>query len=585
MSNYFDFHYHPMFKKFISDYEDNYPSTRTPAQLTPGIVPDNDIMNMIDRGVLHILGSQCSFDQLTKAHENLGVANIVTLEYAIASASNIFGDILRSRIVAPLDRKYFDKVGDGKISYYHLFIKELNLYGILANIGSSKKAGVNGLIKILARSKNKLAAFDTYKGTTLALAMEGGHNLNRNLVNNSPADLDVIPDPGKTDNIYADFYNNANNVLTPAQSLVHLFNAMWLEEMDLLYVTLTHLTYIKEIPLATHGYGMKFLKHNYFYPAGNGLTDAGKAVISAAYEMKIGDRKTPVLIDIKHMSLKSRLDFYTYRKQKGYTLPVLATHMGVTGCSINEWINVEGNDNNGKTTIAAPLIIAGMDNSGDVNPTKYHFNPWTINLMDEDIIEILNSNGMIGVSLDRRIVGVIATDENVEYNSTEYLSTDEFNFLKANYEPTESDDIDIDPDTDVQIDPEGIINDWDRDNLRQIACLAFNIIHILAIGLTKTAINPWSHIVIGSDYDGLIEPISLADYCTDLDKYGVEELLSDLMPSVESSYLHFHPIPQGTILPRNADGSVNTDDLQNKIRDIMFNNGANFLKLWYTYSL
>jgi len=587
MANYFDFHYHPMFKKYLSQYETNYPSSRLPEDLLPDITLENDILRLIDKDLLHFLGSQCSFDELKAGDECFGVANIVTLEYAICSATNIFADILRSAIVKPLDSTYFDTIKAGGISYYHLFIKELNLYSILANIGTSRDESRTALINILARSKNKSINFDSYTGTTLALAMEGGHNLNRNMVNSKDLTPDTIEDPGATDAVYADFFANCSETLTPGKSLTQLFHAMWQEEMDLLYVTLTHLTYISELPLASHAYGMKILTHNYFYPSISGLTDAGKEVISAAYEMTVNDRKTPVLIDIKHMSLKSRLDFYAYRKEKGYALPILATHMGVTGLPIAEWINGNRSNDQGLTKFDSGLVVAGMANSEDEgNRTKFHFNPWTINLMDEDIVEVMNSNGMIGISLDSRIIGIIATEKNVEYDSSEYLSKDDLDYLQDNYAvANREDDPDIDAATDVDLDPVGGLNVWERDGLVQIACIAFNIMHILAVSLNQTKTDPWSRIVIGSDYDGLIEPMSSAVDCTGFNANQVAEKLLHLMPTVESSYLHFHPGMEIKILPRDEVGTLDTVALASNIQGILFHNGKNFLRLWYNDEL
>jgi hypothetical protein len=192
---------------------------------------------------------------------------------------------------------------------------------------------------------------------------------------------------------------------------------------------------------------------------------------------------------------------------------------------------------------------------------------------------------MIGISMDKRILGA---QETTDGYTTEFLSTLEYNYLKGKYQPVPyDDDPEVDSDTDVDVDPQRTMNDLQRDQLREIACIAFHIIHIVAVGLMSNdvTVNPWQHITMGSDYDGLIEPLALADYCTDLDANGIEGDLLTLMPCVESSYLHYHPYVTKTILPRTAAGGIDTTDLQNKIRAIMYDNGAAFLKLWYTDSL
>ena len=602
MPNYFDFHYHPTFKQFLSDFEEQYPSNRTAADIIPVVTPQNLALRLIDRGILHMIGSQSSLDQMKQGNEIVGVANVVSLEFAFSDATNIFGNLLRDGAAKPLDQQYFDEVRGHTISYFHLFIKELNLYSVLANIGTYKKDGVAPVISVLARSKKDSINFDDCPTPKLALSMEGGHNLNRcfTTLDNALENLDkpALPLPERLDAIYEDFSTHSNTVLTQAQSLTNLFHAMWQEEMDLLYLTLTHLTDISELRLATHAYGMKFLTHPKFSPAGNGLTDNGREVIDAAYTMSIGTRATPVLIDIKHMSVKSRMDFYAYRKQKGYTLPILATHMGVTGYSISEWLSSDAQDiGDGTVRISTKLKQMGLDQPDEFHPNPYYANPWAINLMDEDITEVLKSDGLIGMSFDKRIIGAIASNFNPlndvpsEFNSPipyDYMATDEYNYLLANIPSIPYVNAPIPaPDTNLYIDPTwpDADNDLRRDQIRELACLAFNIMHILGVGI-RSGVDAWSQIVLGSDYDGLIEPMAMTDFCTYIDGMNVEDVLVKLMPGVESSYLHYHPIGDNvTILPRTAIGDLDDVALRQKIRAIMHDNGVAFIKQWYTDSL
>jgi len=264
-SSFFDFHFHPMFKQYISNYEAQYPSTRPITNLVNNVQENNDIMNYLDETVFHFLDSQCSFNEMTAGNEMLGIANIVTLEYAIAASDNLTGFILKEPITAPLDKHYFNLVSGGNISYYQLLLKELNLYSRIANIGTLRDPTANGLVTILTR-KNNTIDLDNLTGTTLALSIEGGHNLNRTLANKAvTADNLDTAEQGNFDKIYADFQAGQTAVMSPAQSLQRLFAAMWQEDMDLVYLTLTHLTYINELPMATHAFGMKMLKHLYFY--------------------------------------------------------------------------------------------------------------------------------------------------------------------------------------------------------------------------------------------------------------------------------------------------------------------------------
>ena len=598
-SSFFDFHFHPMFKQYISNYEAQYPSTRPITNLVNNVQENNDIMNYLDETVFHFLDSQCSFNEMTAGNEMLGIANIVTLEYAIAASDNLTGFILKEPITAPLDKHYFNLVSGGNISYYQLLLKELNLYSRIANIGTLRDPTANGLVTILTR-KNNTIDLDNLTGTTLALSIEGGHNLNRTLANKAvTADNLDTAEQGNFDKIYADFQAGQTAVMSPAQSLQRLFAAMWQEDMDLVYLTLTHLTYINELPMATHAFGMKMLKHLHFYPSGSGITADGISLINAAYNMSPdnGVTKTPILIDLKHTSLKSRLDFYDYYNAQGFKLPIIATHIGITGYSIANWKTAltddYGNDfinKNNVYQVARTPKLAGIDNQGDeLTICKYQFNPWTINLMDEDIVAILDSNGMIGMSLDARILGATATLTNKEYDPTEYLSVDEYNYFfnEQHNIMDESPGLpapDADPSQSFDLGSGYDGDENTEDPEREVACLAFNILHILAVGKCKTTTDPWQHITIGSDYDGLIEPLSVAYNCTSV--ADVETRLCSLIVKAEATYLYHNPIPAsvGTILPRTSTGDVDTADVNSKIRSIMYDNGKNFLKKWYNNS-
>ncbi len=605
MANYFDFHFHPMFKQFISHYEEDYPSKREAKDLTSDIKPSHVVMQVFDETALHILASQCSVDQIKKGSNFLGIASIVSLEHGIASGKSLAGKLLRSELSAPLDPKYFDNVINGNTSYFRLFMKELNLYSILANTGSSKKAGA-ALATILTR-KNNNVNLDNISTPTFAIAIEGGHNLNRSLITKDPsqaANLDK-PAPGNHDNVYKDFFDNANTVLSPAESLQKLFAAMWKEDMDLFYLTLTHLTYIEELPLASHAFGMKMLKHKNFYPSGFGITKAGKEVIDAAYKMTADGKSTPVLIDLKHMSLKSRLDMYRYHAEKNYTVPVIATHMGVTGYTISEWINqttATSATNEQPVEIKSKVTTVAMENSNDEQgATNYHFNPWSINLMDEDIIHILNTNGMIGISLDRRILGYEnntkgnGVQDNIDavLDNREYMSADEYRYFFTEHMPDMPGAYDKNAivkekarnaDVDVIVDKKGTLNDKQKDELREIANIALTILHIVAVGINKTNTDPWKHIMIGSDYDGLIDPINYSISCEHLE--DVEARLLPIIQDAETSYLHYHryKYPKN-ILPADKDGIYDSAAIAAKLRDIMYNNGKDFLKEWYNGQL
>ncbi|MCY7349128.1 MAG: hypothetical protein LH606_00440, partial [Cytophagaceae bacterium] len=279
----------------------------------------------------------------------------------------------------------------------------------------------------------------------------------------------------------------------------------------------------------------------------------------------------PVLIDIKHMGLKSRLDFYDYRRAKGYALPIIASHMGVTGYSVDEWKSALGEaklirlkaSNTPVVSVETHRRTAGE--WGVFNKT-FTYNPWTINLMDEDIEEVLNSDGLIGISLDVRILGW--QDAVTKGDKEEYMSAEEFRFFFPElFRRLSTEELDV---------AESFFLPTKEE--RHPLSLCFNILHVVSTGKIRTDKDPWAHITIGSDFDGLINPLI---NCRDASKFsGLETVLMRWLPVAEKSYRRENG--GTTLLERKANGEVDEGKLKATIRRLLYENGEAFIKTWLT---
>jgi hypothetical protein len=103
-----------------------------------------------------------------------------------------------------------------------------------------------------------------------------------------------------------------------------------------------------------------------------------------------------ILIDIKHMSAASRSDFYKYLLRpfnyksinKDRKIPVIASHVGYSGIDRLE------------------VQIKNAQNYREEDQFKVNrFLGWSINLTDEDVIEVHHSRGLIGISFDQHVLG------------------------------------------------------------------------------------------------------------------------------------------------------------------------------------
>jgi microsomal dipeptidase-like Zn-dependent dipeptidase len=112
----------------------------------------------------------------------------------------------------------------------------------------------------------------------------------------------------------------------------------------------------------------------------DGFTDLGWKVLRKLLDNSNGHR---VLIDLKHMSVKAREEYYLFLENEhpGENIPLLVSHGAVTG--LISHIN---------------LTAGEFQNSGK-------FQDFDINFYDDEIVRIGKSGGLFGVQFDERRLG------------------------------------------------------------------------------------------------------------------------------------------------------------------------------------
>ena len=107
----------------------------------------------------------------------------------------------------------------------------------------------------------------------------------------------------------------------------------------------------------------------------DGITEAGCLFIN---ELLSRDNGRRVLIDVKHLSMKARTEYYKYvqeKRAKGDHIPIIASHAAVNGFKNND---------------------PGRHDTFNLDCDSY-LSRWSINLSDEDIKAIHDSDGIIGL--------------------------------------------------------------------------------------------------------------------------------------------------------------------------------------------
>lgn len=338
-------------------------------------------------------------------------------------------------------------------------------------------------------------------------------------------------------------------------------------------VLMANLTHIDRMngAFCNQAYAMDGMRVNNFdeknlRPIHFGLTDFGKKLLTLLEQEEI-------CTDIKHMSPQARFQLYEHRKSLGIKSPLVSSHSGLCGIrflsaseSFSDYIfssRKEGNCYRVKVGKPANYKFNNFPSPG--------FNATTINLFDEDIKAIYDSDGLLGISLDERVLGYTKAwrlnqdsfSDNVEtitlrgrgtkkiLTDTDFLSSEEnkalglFNTTKGKrlYQCADAEEL----------------TDLITGNSSDIAPHQFHhflnqILHCVKLGkdydgeagvekmLTKI-------LCVGSDFDGLIEAI---DWCTSCREIGFlkKKFIRDFEKAIIANGLF---LPQNWSIDRIAD--------------------------------
>jgi microsomal dipeptidase-like Zn-dependent dipeptidase len=498
------------------------------------------LLKIIDRILLgNIMEPQCSLSQSNTVNGIIIQAGLYSIEKAMVNGDLI--DFLGTNVNLVkaahllelkgypgfIDYDLMRRISLPQTSYFDIFIEDQT--HLLNSMTTGP--GYNLMKKIEDYDPNML---------NLILCIEGGHNLLSNATGS----------------------NLRNDVLSNLRALK--------ASERYLYMSLTH---VERNPLCTQAYAIQFLRHPNFMPVDHGITPLGMDVITEALRMP-----NRILIDIKHMSLESRKQYYEilHRDYRGQNVPILISHGGVTGVS---WENKP--------------VVCWKKKDGWIKVRYYkpkglmktRFNPWSINLYDEEIKIIAESGGLIGLNLDERILGA---KQKKRVDRIEYFSPEEFNphdfkkqllrsilawnpFEIFTDEDRNTHDIEIrllEYLMNIIMHPNQI-NNFD-DMLAEVVRLynllppqtisdkgvrhlCNNILHIIRVA----GDDGWKHISIGSDFDGLINAV---DTCKNAAQYIS---LSDKLVEVLQEMA-------GTI-----------PNIQQKVSDIMSGNAFSFLQRYF----
>jgi hypothetical protein len=262
---------------------------------------------------------------------------------------------------------------------------------------------------------------------------------------------------------------------------------------------------------------------------------------------------TPIYIDVKHLDVRARLDYYilhdSLQKAWKIRIPIIYSHGAVSGERLKvayhtsvaplldkysevkdprkfyvELINRSRNYNcalvkdynltdKNRCIISAKLSADEfkLTNKLEDSTTAGWFYPWSINLFDEEIQKIYESDGIIGVMIDERTLG---------WNLPNYQKNDFYvkwlrdtltsiKFLPANASAAS------------------------LDSFRIAETFLRNMFYIVKYS-GRSDSTAWNNIALGSDFDGFINPIDICKTADDVPK------LKEYLRSVIPAFLSIH---------------------------------------------
>lgn len=198
-----------------------------------------------------------------------------------------------------------------------------------------------------------------------------------------------------------------------------------------------------------------------------GITKLGQEVIELLYDKDQGKR---ILIDAKHMSVNSRKEFYQYirnrREKYQDPIPIIQSHTAING-----WATLDE--------------AAQHEETSRLDKDQF-FSRWQINLTNEDILEIHDSDGLIGVVLHEGRMPGDGFKAQAKKLKKKIKKARKKPQKKAKYEQELQD--------------------------LYVKLIWSNIFHIVkTVKDQRQGANGWKMIALGSDYDGLVDPIDAFD--------------------------------------------------------------------------
>ncbi len=435
------------------------------------------------KGASGVTYTQSDFIYLRDGHVRVIFASLYPIEQGFLSARVIgkswITDMIANKWVVGFPSERINEIQSEDHDYFDDLKKEYEF--LVRGINSEKQDEMPNIV--IAKDgdfNNNEMVNNQDNDIMVVLTIEGGHSLGCGQRNTRlKKRFDELSD-GKKDDAEM---NTVSELLARLEKNIKALKQWGNEDHCPLFITLSHHFWnqLAGHSISISGFGKRFVL-NQKKGRNEGMTEIGKKIVDLLLSKENGKR---ILIDTKHISIEAKKWYYPYIE--GYNIenpddkiPIISSHSAVNGYKTME-DSTENNDKNRQ---------ADRKYKRDSNI----FNNWDINLSDEEIRIIGRSGGLIGINFDQRILSGKKMIDEIEKKMKDIDS--------KKYK--------------------------DKKELRTIWAepILHNILHIAKV-LEDGGYEKWDHVAIGSDFDGMINPLD--EFCVAEDFCSLEKTLKKTM--------------------------------------------------------
>lgn len=309
----------------------------------------------------------------------------------------------------------------------------------------------------------------------------------------------------------------------------------------------------------------------------SGFTDAGREMINdlLSSDDKHGtpNKTRKVLIDVKHMSPLARKQYYNHidriKRTTGLNTPVICSHASIGDAEKLNWF-IEG-------------TMEYDENKKSLKQFRNFFNTSTLSLNNEDVIRIIESDGLIGIILHEGRIAHKKAREKKAYRVT-FLQNEiknnrnDIERMQARLLTDISDNRKETLTRKIKNRHQKILDAQQEIREAFVSMIMANIYKIVEVYAAYNSDNKsrgWDHITIGSDFDGTINKM---DYLGTAEEFPVlEEEIIKFMDNPKP-LTGFSDIWTPDYL-RTLHFNISPEELADKF---MSSNTESFLKKYFT---